>query len=102
MQVAYFFIPIRREGSRKLHTAAAWKTLERGLFDTFGGWTYRGFIKGYWRKHNGKRVYDKSRFYELAAEPKGIRTLKTTLRRAKRLFRQDAIYLVSFGKAELL
>jgi hypothetical protein len=102
MRVTYFFIPIRQEGTRKLHSAAARKEFERCLFESFGGWTYRGLIKGYWRSDSGRRVYDKSRFYELGVQAKEIKALKDSLRKAKRLFRQDAIYFVNLGKAELL
>jgi len=77
--VTYFFVPIRQEGTRKLHRAAAFKEFERGLFESFRGWTYRGFIKGYWRNEAGRRVYDKSRFYELGVEAKEIKALKASL-----------------------
>lgn len=100
-----FLIPIREDpviGTGRKHPAFRWKSLERALRESFGGWTkWDSLVRGVWiDPGTGCPVADESWTYEVDVDEARLEEIRYFLRRACRTFAQQCIRTVILGRVE--
>jgi hypothetical protein len=102
-----FLIPVTRDleiADGTSHPRAAWKWLERELCAAFGAMTIApGEYRGVWPSFVSKRrVSDKSKKYEVANPRKRVPELRSILKSACLIFKQQCLYLSVAGHVEFI
>ena len=102
-----FFIPVRRDAELsdgQPHSRAAWRWLDRSLFEMFGGGTRApGLYRGFYRDpDSGERVSDSSHEYTVAVLRRELKHLRSLLAKACEVFAQKCIYLSVAGRVEYI
>jgi hypothetical protein len=101
-----FPIPVRRDAELsdgEPHPRAAWRWLERVLFEKFeGGTRAPGLYWGFYRSDSGKKVIDASHKYFVALPKSKLGQLRSLLFEVCEVFAQKCVYLSVAGQVELV
>ncbi len=86
-----FFVPVKDNDGRPLQ--AEIDDLEMELIITFVGWTFQGYVKGYYRMLDGSRSIDVNASYFIVIEESRLGELIAILEGFLKGTLQEAIYL---------
>jgi hypothetical protein len=88
---ALFYLPMRDNDGRDLTTEI--RQVELKLYALFGGWTFRGDVRGAYRMDDGTLSEDVNAAYEVILDEARVSDLEQALRDFRRGTLQESIYL---------